>query len=155
MRRVGLTVGKFAPLHRGHQLLIETALREVGHLIVAVYGAPSSTDIPLSVRSGWIRALYPSAEVVEAPDAPEASGDGPEVRRLHEEFLVRLAAGRRVDAFYSSERYGEWAALALGCADRQVDPARIGVPISATLIRRDPLAYRDYLDPLVLAYYVG
>lgn len=29
--RLGLTPGKFAPLHKGHQLLIETALAEGGH----------------------------------------------------------------------------------------------------------------------------
>ena len=36
MRR-GLTLGKFAPFHRGHQLLVETALAEVDELVVMVY----------------------------------------------------------------------------------------------------------------------
>jgi HTH-type transcriptional regulator, transcriptional repressor of NAD biosynthesis genes len=34
--RVGLTLGKFAPLHRGHQQLIETALSETERLIVLI-----------------------------------------------------------------------------------------------------------------------
>ncbi len=153
MYDVGLTVGKFAPLHRGHQFLIETALREARHLIVAVYGAPRATDIPLPIRAGWIRTLYPQVEVIEAPDAPESSGPGIDIRREHEAFLARLMSGRRVDVFFSSERYGAWAAEALGCADRVVDARRIAVPISATAIRGDPAAYREYLDPLVLEYF--
>jgi HTH-type transcriptional regulator, transcriptional repressor of NAD biosynthesis genes len=29
----GLTLGKFAPLHKGHQFVIETALRETDEVI--------------------------------------------------------------------------------------------------------------------------
>jgi HTH-type transcriptional repressor of NAD biosynthesis genes len=57
--------GKFAPLHRGHQRRIEAALRESGRVTIAVVPAPE-TPVPLSVRAGWLRALYPQAEVVEA-----------------------------------------------------------------------------------------
>ena len=28
-KKVGFTIGKFAPLHKGHQYLIETALKEM------------------------------------------------------------------------------------------------------------------------------
>src|SRR5690606_27511512 len=59
-KRIGLTLGKFAPLHRGHELLIETALGEVEHLIVLVYDCPETTPVPLGVRAQWIRDLYPS-----------------------------------------------------------------------------------------------
>ena len=27
-KKIGFTIGKFAPLHKGHQLLIETAIKE-------------------------------------------------------------------------------------------------------------------------------
>ena len=46
----GLVLGKYAPLHAGHQLVIETALAEVDHLIAVVYAAPSHTSVPLNVR---------------------------------------------------------------------------------------------------------
>ncbi len=32
----GLTLGKFAPLHCGHQLLIDTALAEVDELVITI-----------------------------------------------------------------------------------------------------------------------
>ncbi len=72
--KTGLTLGKFAPLHKGHQLLIERALARTDHLIVMVYDAPETTPVPLPVRASWIRALYPTVEVLEAWDGPTAVG---------------------------------------------------------------------------------
>ena len=54
MKKTGLTLGKFAPLHKGHQYLIETALGEVDELMVLIYES-SVTTVPLSVRAGWLR----------------------------------------------------------------------------------------------------
>jgi HTH-type transcriptional repressor of NAD biosynthesis genes len=65
--KTGLTLGKFAPLHKGHQLLIETALREMDRVIVMVLDA-SDTNLPLPVRANWIRTLYPTVEVLEVGD---------------------------------------------------------------------------------------
>lgn len=149
MYPVGLTLGKFAPFHRGHQFLIETALSEVDHLIVVVYQARRTIDVPLPVRAEWIRTLYPEAEVLEAPDAPEETGSDPRIRALHEEFLASFLAGRRIDAFYSSEPYGAWVSRILGCADRRVDPLRQSVPVSGTRIRGALSEHRDFLDPVV------
>lgn len=151
MYSVGMTLGKFAPLHRGHQFLIETALSEVDHLIVVVYEAKRTIDVPLSVRAGWIRKLYPAAEVLEAAGAPEETGADPRIRALHEEFIASFLAGRRIDAFYSSEPYGEWVSRLLGCADRRVDPLRKAVPVSGTRIRGAPQDHCRYLHDLVRA----
>ncbi|MBA3531684.1 MAG: adenylyltransferase/cytidyltransferase family protein [Ardenticatenales bacterium] len=60
-RTHGLTLGKFAPLHRGHQFLIETALAEMEQVSVIVYDSPEVTAVPLPVRAGWIRQLYPAS----------------------------------------------------------------------------------------------
>lgn len=151
MYEVGLTLGKFAPFHRGHGFLVETALGECRHLIVIVYEARRSTDIPLAIRAGWIRSLYPMAEVLEAPGAPEERGDSPGIRMLHEDFLLRYLAGRRIDVFFSSEDYGEQVGRLLGCANRVIDKARVAVPVSATMVRDDPEALRAMVDPIVWA----
>ena len=151
MYDVGLTLGKFAPFHRGHQALLETALREVRHLIVIVYEAERTTDMPLSIRAAWIRTRYPSVEVLEAPAGPEDTGYSPDVMRKQESFLRSFLAGRRIDAFYSSEPYGDHVSRALGCVNRVVDPGRTAVPVSGTMIRADPWSYRHFLDPNVRA----
>ncbi len=151
MYKTGLTVGKFAPLHRGHQHLIETALTETEHLIGVGNQSTTLTTIQMHVRAGWIRTLYPMVEVLEAPDAPEISGNSPEIRKIHEDFLKTLMAGRRIDVFFSSEPYGDWAAQVLHCDHRIIDRERIRVPISATDIRANREAYSHFLDPMVLA----
>lgn len=145
----GLTLGKYAPFHKGHQFLIDTALREVDHLIVVIYHSPEVTAVPLSVRAEWIRRLYPQVEVIEAPDGPSDMGDTPEIKKKQETYILKLLKGRKISHFYSSEFYGEHMSKALSAMDRRVDVKRSFVPISATQIRSDPFRYRDYVDPLV------
>ena len=45
--RTGLVLGKFAPLHKGHQLLIDTAVEENEKVIVMIYDAPDVTSVSL------------------------------------------------------------------------------------------------------------
>jgi len=148
---IGLTLGKYAPLHRGHQFVIETALKEMDDVIVLIYDSPETTDIPLHVRSGWIRALYPSVRVVEAWDGPTGVGYSPDEMRAHEAYVLSLPviADGAVTHFYSSEPYGAHMSHALRAVDRRVDGSRKCFPISATMIREHPFAHRDLMDPIV------
>jgi HTH-type transcriptional regulator, transcriptional repressor of NAD biosynthesis genes len=147
-KKTGLTLGKFAPLHKGHQYMIETALQEMDELIILIYDA-EETEIPLSVRSGWLRRLYPRAEVLEAWDGPQEVGDSPEIRAMHEAYILERLGGRKITHFYSSEFYGEHVSLALGAVNRQVDPARAMFPVSGTAVRENPYRWRNYVDPFV------
>jgi NadR type nicotinamide-nucleotide adenylyltransferase len=156
MTTCGLTLGKFAPLHRGHQLLIETALAEMDEVIVMVYDCPETTDVPLSVRANWVRQLYPTVKVIEAWDGPTEIGDTPAIKQAHETYVLRQLQGQRVTHFYSREFYGEHMSMALGAANRLVDwtpqstwETRTAVPISATQIRANPYGHRQFLHPLV------
>jgi NadR type nicotinamide-nucleotide adenylyltransferase len=148
-RTHGLVLGKFAPLHRGHQLVIETALREVDRLTVLVYDAPEVTAVPLSVRAGWISRLYPRVDVKLGWAGPSEVGEDPRIQKAQEHFVITEMGIRDVTHFYSSEFYGEHMSRALGAIDRRVDAAREAVPISATRIRQNPHAHRDFLDPVV------
>lgn len=147
--RVGLTLGKFAPLHRGHQFLIETALAEVDHLIVMIYDCSELTPVPLSTRSQWIRDLYPNVEVIEAVDGPTEVGSDPRITRAHDEYILSKLGTRKVTHFYSSEFYGDHVSAALGALDRRVDPARERYPISGTRVREEPYRYRHLVAPRV------
>lgn len=145
----GLTLGKFAPLHKGHEHVIERALAENDHVVVLIYHAPEHTPIPLSRRAAWITSLYPSIEVIECADGPMEVGESPEIKRMHEEYILGKLAGRKIDRFYTSEFYGEHVSAALGAADCRVDPARVAVPISATAIRENPYSKRNYVSAVV------
>ncbi|OAS20462.1 AAA family ATPase [Paenibacillus oryzisoli] len=147
--RTGLTLGKFAPLHAGHQFMIETAIKEMDEVIVVIYDCPETTDIPLRVRSNWIRTLYPQVHVIEAWDGPNEIGDTPAIKRMHEAYILQKLEGRKITHFYSSEFYGEHMSAALGAENRQVDPDRTTFPISGTQVRGNPFDNRKFLSPVV------
>lgn len=146
---LGLTLGKFAPLHKGHQLLIETALAEVDHLLILVYECKGLGMPPVSVRAQWLRELYPAAEVLEAPDGPTCVGNTPAIMRTQEEYILRKLDGRRVTHFFSNEFYGEHVSRALGAVDRRVGAERLPGDISGTLIRSDAFSFRHMVHPRV------
>ena len=160
MKRVGITLGKYAPFHKGHQHVVDVMLREMDEAIAVVYDTPV-TDIPLQIRAGWIRELYPQVRVIEAWDGPDGySSERPhEIRE--EEYIRGLLNGEKVAAFYSSEFYGAHMAKALGCLDRRVDEARRAVPVSGTVIREDAYRHREFIsdvvyrDLIVKAVFVG
>ncbi|QDT64886.1 AAA family ATPase [Calycomorphotria hydatis] len=147
--KTGLVLGKFAPLHRGHQLLIERALSENDRTLVLVYDSPKVTSIRLEKRCNWIRSLYPSAHVIEAWNGPSEVGDSPEIMRRHEQYILQTLAGETVDRFYSSEFYGEHVSAALGAEDCRVDQDRVRYPVSGSAIRENPFEYREFISPIV------
>lgn len=147
--KTGLVLGKFGPLHRGHQLLIETSLAETDHTIALIYDAPELNLPALPVRANWIRKLYPVVEVLEAWDGPQETGLSPEIAARHDAYLRHRLGDRNITHFFSSEPYGEHVSRGLGAIDRRVDERRKAVPISATVIRSEPFKYRHFLVPTV------
>lgn len=147
--KTGLTLGKFAPLHKGHQFVIERALNEVDQLIVLIYDCPEIETHPLPKRAEWIRKLYPTTKVLEAWDGPTETGLDPRVTKMHDEYLLRILSGKRITHFFSSEAYGEHVSVALNAKHCLVDFDRKQIPISGTVIRSNPFAHRSQLDPLV------
>lgn len=145
----GLTLGKYAPLHIGHQWLIEKALEQVDALIVIVYDAPEQTEIPLKERANWLRALYPEITVIEADKVPKDKGYTEVIQQKHVDYILSLLQGHKIDKFFSSEAYGEKMSLALGCENILMDVSRKNIQISGTEIRKHPEKYRDFMHPMV------
>ena len=143
----GLVIGKFYPPHRGHKFLIDTALRQVDHLDVIICVRPDQT-IPGSMRGSWLRAMHPSANVVEVAD-PGHDNDS----HFWAEY-TRKILGYAPDAVFTSEDYGDEYARFLGSIHIKVDPERRQVPISGTKIRQNPLTHFEFLEPCVRAYFV-
>lgn len=151
MRR-GLVVGKFMPFHRGHQLLVETALAQVDQLTVVVYDSKVAEEnaklMPASKRAGWISTLYPQVHnIVVLPDLEiEGDHDAPKYAPLYAEQVSFLGPFTHV---FSSEDYGKPFAAALNATHVTVDASRHLMPISGTTVRGDLFKYRAYMDPLV------
>ena len=147
----GLVFGKFLPLHRGHQLMIETALSQVDDLTIVVYDSRRTGDerMPLALRLQWLRELYPDVEGIvglEDPLAADLDADDPHHAPLYANGVRFLGPFDKV--FSSEEGYGRFAEL-LDAEHVLVDAARTLVPTSGTLIRSDPYVYRGWMDPIV------
>jgi HTH-type transcriptional regulator, transcriptional repressor of NAD biosynthesis genes len=144
----GLVLGKFAPLHRGHQVLIETSIEQCDQTVVLIYDAREVTNIPLSVRAGWVRRLYPSTLVLEGHGSPTATGTNLAVMRIQEHYIKEVVPAP-ITHFFSSEWYGEHVSKALDAIDVRVDMSRTRVPVSGTALREAPYRYRRFVEPLV------
>lgn len=133
-KKIGFTIGKFAPFHKGHQLVIETALREVDELYVIVYDT-DIIQIGVEQRANWIRTLYPKVKIIYAFNSPTQYGLDPESVNIQMNYLSNLIKDIPVTHFYSSEPYGEKVANYLHICNRVVDLEKKQIPINATTIR--------------------
>jgi HTH-type transcriptional repressor of NAD biosynthesis genes len=171
-RRVltGLVVGKFAPLHKGHEALIAFAQSRCDRLVILSYSKPELPGCPPERRVSWLAALYPDAVRLVLDDAVlaafaartgEASATLPDNDAPDEEhrsfvaWACRAMLGLTVDRVFTSEAYGEGFASSLarhfGHPVQHVmfDCQRVRVPISATLLRADAALHRAYVSPAV------
>jgi HTH-type transcriptional regulator, transcriptional repressor of NAD biosynthesis genes len=150
--RSGLVVGKFAPPHKGHQLLLETALEQCEQVTVLVYSNPDFPDMPSNTRASWIRELYPNARVLVPENPPLNDTDDFTQREFVKAFLEHEDFA--VDAVFTSEIYGAGFAEHLGVQHVLVDLERTQVPISGTRVRQDIHANRGNLDPRIYRHFV-
>jgi NadR type nicotinamide-nucleotide adenylyltransferase len=142
------------PLHRGHQLMIETALAQVDELTIVVYDTYIDYHwdkiMPVEKRAKWVADLYPEAHnIVTMRDELEGSyedHDDPKYAKLYADQLEFLGPFTHV---FSSEDYGDPFAEALGAESVFVDPERTLQPISGTMLRENMYKYRAYVNPLV------
>ena len=148
MKKVGFTIGKFAPFHKGHEYLIETALKESDELYVVIYDT-DVTEISVEKRAKWITDRFNDVKIIYAYDSPKQYGLDDESVKIQMEYLTKKIDGIPVNCFFSSEPYGEKVAQYLNIENRIVDISRQQVPISAGLIRKDIEKHKMFLDEKV------
>lgn len=174
--RRGLVVGKFCPLHRGHELLIEHALVSCEEVFVISYTKPGFEGYGREKREAWLASRFPEVKrlvvddvslstycrahgIAEAPSVP-FDNDPDATHRDFVSWLCTHVLRTQVDSVFTSEEYGDGFAAALSahfgdpvthvCVDRN----RSVIPISGTRIRSDPLGHRNFLPPVVSASFV-
>jgi HTH-type transcriptional regulator, transcriptional repressor of NAD biosynthesis genes len=143
---LGLAIGKFHPPHRGHRHLIETGRSRTDDMLVIVCAHPGQR-IPAPLRAAWIEEMVPGVRTLIVDDvvpADDSKGWADYTRRV---------LGRAPDIVFTSEDYGDAYARHLGSTHVCVDRERRVVPVSASVVRRDPLQAWDFLDPCVRAYF--
>ena len=176
--RRGLVVGKFSPLHRGHELVVARARESCSEVLVLSYSKPELPRCDPASRQRWLERAFPFARCQVISDAwlqrcaPHAGLSVPDNHASDDDqrrFLAVICTdilGLTVDAVFTSEDYGPGGAQALsehfrardathpGVAHVWVDRDRRIVPISATQIRAEPYAHRAYLARDVYAAFV-
>lgn len=178
--RRGLVVGKFSPLHRGHELVIGRALEECEEVVIISYCKPEFPGCDAQRRKDWLSKLFPTARILTPTDADLSirplSGEGfrelpanDADERTHRRFcgfLCRDVLGVTIEAVFTSEDYGDGFAGELTRSFRErdrgapevqhrlVDRQRRLIPASGTAVRKDVHAHRAWLSPIVYASFV-
>ncbi|WP_258223251.1 hypothetical protein [Stenotrophomonas sp. HMWF023] len=64
----GLVVGKFCPLHLGHERLIEFASTRCAQLLVIGWSQPGFAGYSAERRERWLRVRFPQATIAVLDD---------------------------------------------------------------------------------------
>ena len=146
----GVVIGKFYPLHKGHQYLIETAIKNSEYLYIIICTKDDEQPNP-SIRLKWLKKLYnhPNIIIKEIVDIYDQN-DSELWAKLTKETI---GYNRSPDVVFTSENYGHEYSMYLKCVHELVDLDRINIPISGTLIRNNPFQYWDYLHEIVKQFY--
>ncbi len=146
--KIGFTIGKFAPLHKGHQYLIEKGLEEMDKFYIVIYET-EVTKLPIETRANWIRQMYPKANIIYAKNPPKQYGLDEESIKIQTNYLKEKIKGIEATHFYNSEPYGKFVARDLKIQEVQVDRKRKKYPISATAIRKEIEKNEKYIEKIV------
>jgi NadR type nicotinamide-nucleotide adenylyltransferase len=171
----GLVVGKFCPLHLGHERLIDFAATRCQQLLVIGWSQPGFAGYSAERRERWLRARFPQATVAVLDDTRLAAlctqhglpvrtlpqdSDDEQVQRDFTAWLCLNLFGGPVQAVYTGENYGDGFADALAaCFNAPVRHERLERSLdvgqaSGTQLRADPHAHRHGLAPQVYAGHV-
>jgi len=142
--KIGFTIGKFAPFHKGHEFLINSALQEMDEFYVIIYDTPE-LNIDIKTKELWIKSKFPKVKILYAFNSPKQYGLDEKSVKIQLEYLSEIIKDIPVKYFYSSEQYGECVANYLDIENVLVDKNRINYPISASMIRDDAEKYKNFL----------
>lgn len=156
----GLVVGKFAPLHCGHERLINTALAQCEELYIISYSVPEMPGCEPEKRLRWLQLRFPRANILVLTPELIASynlaaippNDADEdIHRHYVATICLQVLHCRPQAVFTAEDYGDGFVKVL--AQRFAQPVkhiRLQRPVgedapSGTLIRSDVHRYRYML----------
>ena len=172
---LGLVVGKFSPLHLGHEWLIRQAALQSDRLLILSYANPEFDRCDAASRRRWFAATLPQyeAQVLDSDSLSQlCAGRRIAARSLPQNdssdekqqnflaWLLKDVLQRTPDAIFCSETYGLSSARVLSkvlghkVAAVVMDPDRHQMPLSATQIRQNPYDWRAGMSPPVAAAFV-
>lgn len=152
MSRHGLILGKFMPVHQGHQYLLDFARSMTSDLTVVV-GSLGNEPIPGWRRVEWLTELYGNLEILHLTDEnPQLPDEDPDFWNIWQRSLQRIVK-RPIDLLFASEDYGARLAQVLGAKFIPTSGGRDLFEVSGTAVRENPRGHWAQLPPCVQAFY--
>lgn len=172
---LGLVVGKFAPLHLGHEWLVAQAARQCDRLLILSYTNPEFPRCEPTVRRRWLSTRFAGHETIVldarwlqrrctslgiSPRSFPENSSSDETQQEFLAWLLQTVLQFRPDAMFCSESYGVECASVLSVALGQkvtpviVDLRRFQFPVRASQIRGNPHLHRDWIAPCARASFI-
>jgi HTH-type transcriptional repressor of NAD biosynthesis genes len=158
----GIAIGKFMPLHKGHEHMIKFAAGMLDTLLVLVSGSEDD-EIPLSERYEWVKEFVSREQLFNvcvihhtdnSPTPINIDEDGTVLDEEFQQYWVDefIRVSKSATHVVSSDLYGKVLAERMGLEWLPVDPNRKIVPISATAIRKDPVNNFEYISDYAASF---
>ena len=87
--KVGFTIGKFAPFHRGHEFLINQALKDMDDFFVVVYDTPN-LNLKMEDKINAIKRRFPDIKILKAYDSPKKYGLDKDSVKIQMDYLLKV-----------------------------------------------------------------
>jgi HTH-type transcriptional repressor of NAD biosynthesis genes len=150
----GLVLMKALPFHLGHLNLIRFASQYVDKLYIFLC-ADDNECISGYIRNKWLTETFKDTKIEviykNTTHLPNSSVSDIEISRIWSEYMLKELP--KFDIIFTSEKYGDYVAEFMHIKHIQYNQDRSITPISATMIRENPLKYYDYLVDVVKPYY--
>ena len=151
--KYGVIIGKFYPLHKGHEYLIRTGIENCDLLTVLVCTLERET-IPGKLRHIWVKETFPECRVIHvSDDLPQYPEEHPDFWSIWKSVIIKNHP-EKIECILSSEEYGNTLSEILDCIHLQVDPERKNFTVSGTMCRKDPIKYWDLLSVSARPYFL-
>ncbi|MFV0411606.1 MAG: AAA family ATPase [Paracoccus sp. (in: a-proteobacteria)] len=153
MRR-GFLLGKFMPTHAGHLFLCEAARARVDQLTVLLC-SHDAEPIPGNLRADWMRECLAGTDIRLLHmhrDIPQEPADHPDFWAIWRAAIVEHHP-EPIDWVFGSEDYVASLAKSVGAHPFIVDQGRQAVPVSASMIRTNPVRHWDRIPMPVRGYF--
>lgn len=168
----GLIVGKFSPLHQGHEAIIKFGMSHCDKLTVLSYSNPEFLGCEARIRRRWLKMLFPKVECFVLDRAAlekypalkglsiPANDASDEAHRHFVGDIVEKLMGAPVDVVFTSENYGPGFAEALATRfkhpveHKAFDTERLKFAVSGTRLRENLFQHRHFLSPIVYSSFI-
>ena len=164
MNKVGLVLGKFYPPHAGHLHVIKYAEKHSPGGVLIIVGSLPTETIPSKLRCKWLRKMVGKNTIVlDVPDDSPGGRKASDVSPKDEQYWIIWRENLMKHILYESdlmpttifgsEPYIKKLAYYMDMQYEIVDIDRTKIPVSATMIRSDPLKYWEFIPDVVKPYY--